>query len=204
MQPPQTGEAWWENADFGGFEGRNWRRTCGFKDSVRFCCFLEEMPEYRVFLKVESEDAPVMLTQYYRCVFITCTLNQMFEKSNGMHSCFERNSRFWCLNHVSLGSANFVQPPPTRGVWWENADLGGFEGENWRRTCGFQRFRKILLFFGKNAGISRVFKGWIRRRTCNVDAVLQVRLHYLYVETNVWKKVMECTRLSSGTVDFEA
>ena len=45
------------------------------------------MPEYRVFLKVESEDAPVMLTQYYRAVFITCTLKQMFEKSNGMHPC---------------------------------------------------------------------------------------------------------------------
>ena len=73
-----------------------------FKDFVRFCCFLEKMPEYRVFLKVESEDAPVMLTQYYRCVFITCTLKQMFEKSNGMHPCFERNSRFWCLNHVVL------------------------------------------------------------------------------------------------------
>ena len=51
-----------------------------FKDFVRFCCFLEKMPEYRVFLKVESEDAPVMLTQYYRCVFITCTLKQVFEK----------------------------------------------------------------------------------------------------------------------------
>ena len=38
------------------------------------------MPEYRVSLKVESEDAPVMLTQYYRCVFITCTLKQVFEK----------------------------------------------------------------------------------------------------------------------------
>ena len=60
------------------------------------------MLEYRVFLRVESEDAPVMLTQYYRCVFITCTLKQMFEKSNGMHPCFERNSRFWGLNHVVL------------------------------------------------------------------------------------------------------
>ena len=51
-----------------------------FKDFVRFCCFLEKMPEYRVSLKVDSEDAPVMLTQYYRCVFITCTLKQVFEK----------------------------------------------------------------------------------------------------------------------------
>ena len=38
------------------------------------------MLEYRVFLKVESEDASVMLTQYYRGVFITCTLKQVFEK----------------------------------------------------------------------------------------------------------------------------
>ena len=51
-----------------------------FKDFVRFCCFLEKMPEYRVFLKAELEDAPVTLTQYYRCVFITCTVKQMFEK----------------------------------------------------------------------------------------------------------------------------
>ena len=81
------------------------------KISQDFCCFLEEMPEYRVFLKVESEDAPVMLTQYYRCVFITCTLKQMFEKSNGMHPCFERNSRFWGLNHVvlSLFRRTYVQ-----------------------------------------------------------------------------------------------
>ena len=51
-----------------------------FKDFVRFCCFLEKMPEYRVSLKAELEDAPVTLTQYYRCVFITCTVKQMFEK----------------------------------------------------------------------------------------------------------------------------
>lgn len=51
-----------------------------FKDFVRFCCFLEKMPEYRVFLKAELEDAPVTLTQDYRCVFITCTVKQMFEK----------------------------------------------------------------------------------------------------------------------------
>ena len=51
-----------------------------FKDFVRFCCFLEKMPEYRVFSKAELEDAPVTLTQDYRCVFITCTVKQIFEK----------------------------------------------------------------------------------------------------------------------------
>ena len=101
----------WKNAHLGGFEGENWRRTCGFKDFVRFLLFFGKMLEYRVFLKVESEDASVMLTQYYRGVFITCTLKQMFEKSNGMHPCFERNSRFWCLNHVvlSLFRRTYVQ-----------------------------------------------------------------------------------------------
>ena len=96
------------------------------KISQDFCCFLEEMPEYRVFLKVESEDAPVMLTQYYRCVFITCTLKQMFEKSNGMHPCFERNSRFWGLNHVKpwVGQFRATTANP-RGLM---------------RKCGFGRF----------------------------------------------------------------
>ena len=45
----------------------------------------------------------------------------------------------------------------------------------------FHRFRKILLFFGRNAGLSRVFKGWIGRRTCNIDAIK-------LIETNVEKK----------------
>ena len=96
------------------------------KISQDFCCFLEEMPEYRVFLKVESEDAPVMLTQYYRCVFITCTLKQMFEKSNGMHPCFERNSRFWGLNHVKPWVGQFRAATPNAG--------------SLMRKCGFARF----------------------------------------------------------------
>ena len=102
------------------------------KISQDFCCFLEEMPEYRVFLKVESEDAPVMLTQYYRCVFITCTLKQMFEKSNGMHPCFERNSRFWGLNHVVLSLFRRTY------VWFLSLD---FLKE---KECVFASFREII------------------------------------------------------------
>ena len=104
-----------------------------------------------------------------------------------MHPSFERNRRFWSLNHVKPWVGQFRATTANPRGLMRKCGFGRFWRWKLKTHLWFQRFRKILLFFGRNAGISRVFKGWIRRRTCNVDAVWQVRLHYLYVETSVWK-----------------
>ena len=109
-------------------------------------------------------------------------------KSKGMHPCFERNSRFWGLNHVKPWVGQFRATTANPRGLMRKCGFGRFWRWKLKTHLWFQRFRKIFVVFWKNAGISRVFKGWIRRRICNVDAVLQGRLHYLYVETNVWKK----------------
>ena len=104
-----------------------------------------------------------------------------------MHPSFERNRRFWSLNHVKPWVGQFRATTANPRGLMRKCGFGRFWRWKLKTHLWFQRFRKIFVVFWKNAGISRVFKGWIRRRICNVDAVLQGRLHYLYVETSVWK-----------------
>ena len=96
----------------------------------------------------------------------------MLKKSKRMKVWFERNSRFWGLNHVKPWVGQFRAATPNARGLIRKCEFARFWRVKLKTHLWCQRFRAILLFFGRNAGISRAFKGWIRRRTCNIDAIL--------------------------------